>query len=194
MPPKIILASQSPRRKQLLKQIGLDFEVCESQYEEDMSLDKSPVELAEFLSYKKAEEVASHYQEGIVVAGDTMIIFDGKVIGKPKDMADAQQTLEKFSGKKVEVISGLTIWDTASNKKITTHGTGWVKFRNLDKKEIKNYLQAEPEALGFAGSFGALNKGAVLIEEFSGDFYSITGLPLTKLYVGLKKLGVKVFN
>ncbi len=188
---QIILASQSPRRKQLLEQIGLiDFIIQESTYEEDMTLGKTPEELAEFLSLEKAKEVANHYDDAIIIAGDTMIFFDGKVIGKAKSKKEAIKMLTKFSGQKVGCVSGLAIIDTKNNRKIVDHNIGWVNFRKLNKKEIIDYVNNEKNILGFAGGFGLLNKGAILIDSTEGDFFSIIGLPLTKLYLGLKKLGV----
>ena len=188
---QIILASQSPRRKQLLEQIGLiDFIIQESTYEEDMTLGKTPEELAEFLSLEKAKEVANHYDDAIIIAGDTMIFFDGKVIGKAKSKKEAIKMLTKFSGQKVGCVSGLAIIDTKNNRKVVDHGIGWVNFRKLNSKEIIDYVNNEKNILGFAGGFGLLNKGAILIDSTEGDFFSIIGLPLAKLYLGLKKLGV----
>ncbi len=192
---KIILASKSERRQQLLKQIGLtDFIVRESDYQEDMTLDKKPVELAQFLAMGKAKEVASHYSEGIVVAGDTMVFLANEVIGKPKDENEAINVLTKFSGKRVGLVSGLALINAKTGKAISDYGIGWVKFRKLTVKEIADYVSSEKNILTFAGGFGLLNKGAILTEAVEGDFFSIIGLPLTKLYLGLKKLGVNVLK
>ncbi len=188
---QIVLASQSPRRKQLLEQIGLtDFIIQESAYEEDMSLNKTPTELAEFLSLEKGKEVANHYDDAIIIAGDTMIFFEDQVIGKSKSKEEAVQTLMKFSGQKVGCVSGLAIIDAKNNRKIVDHGIGWVNFRKLNSKEIIDYVNNEKNILGFAGGFGLLNKGAILIDSTEGDFFSIIGLPLAKLYLGLKEFGV----
>jgi septum formation protein len=192
---KIVLASQSPRRKQLLEQIGIvNFEVRESEYEEDMTLNKSPEDLAEFLALNKAEEVAEHYESAVVIAGDTMLFLNNKVLGKPKSEKEAQEMLEKFSGQRVECVSGLAIIDTATNKKIVTHNTAQLQFRELSRKEIKKHLIAEKKILTLAGGFNILNVGAILIESMEGDFFSIMGLPLTKLYLGLEKMGVDVLE
>ena len=192
---KIILASKSERRQQLLKQIGLtDFIVRESDYQEDMSLDKKPAELAKFLAMGKAKEVGGHYEEGIVVAGDTMVFLADEVIGKPKDKNEAVNVLTKFSGKRVGLISGLALIDVKTGKAISDYGIGWVKFRKLTAKEIADYVSSEKDILNFAGGFGLLNKGAILAEAVEGDFFSIIGLPLAKLYLGLKKLGVDILK
>ncbi len=188
---QIILASQSPRRKQLLEQIGLtDFIIKESAYEEDMTLTKAPEELAEFLSLEKAKEVANHYDDAIIIAGDTMIFFDGKVIGKAKSKKEAIKMLTKFSGQRVGCVSGLAIIDTKNNRKVVDHNIGWVNFRKLKSKEIIDYVNNEKNILGLAGGFSLLNKGVMLINSTEGDFFSIVGLPLVKLYLGLKEFGV----
>ena len=192
---RIILASKSEHRRQLLKQIGLtDFIVRESDYQEDMTLDKKPVELAQFLAGEKAREVARHYNEGVVIAGDTMVFFADEVIGKSKDKDEAIDVLTKFSGKRVGLVSGLAIIDVKSGKMISDYGIGWVRFRKLTPKEIVDYVNSENDILTFAGSFGLLSKGAVLVEAVEGDFFSIIGLPLTKLYFGLKKMGVDILR
>ncbi len=191
---KIILASQSPRRKQLLEQIGLtDFEIRESAYEEDMTLDKTPIELAKFLAYEKAKEVAQHYQDAIIIAGDTMVFMNNKVYGKPKNLEEAKKMLQTFSGQKIGCVSGLAMIDTKTKEEIITHGIGWIKFRNLAEEEIDEYLKIEENILGFAGAFGLLNKGAVLVDGTEGDFFAIIGLPINKVYLGLKDFKMKVF-
>jgi septum formation protein len=192
---KIILASQSPRRKQLLQQIGLeDFEIQESAYKEDMTLNKSPRKLAEFLAFQKAKDVARRYKEAIVIGGDSIIFLDGKIYGKAKDKQEAVKMLQLFSGKKVGCVSGLAIIDIKNGKRIVTHGVGWLQFRKLSLKEIEKYVRKEDNILGVAGGFNIVNKGAVLIDSIEGDFYSIVGLPVTKLYLGLKELGVDILS
>jgi len=192
---KIVLASQSFRRKQLLEQIGItDFEIRESAYEEDMTLNKKPVELAEFLAYEKAKEVAQHYEDAIIIAGDTMIFMDDKVYGKAKSLEEAKKMLLTFSGQKIGCVSGLAMIDAKSKKEIITHGIGWLKFRDLSEEEIVDYLQTENDILKVAGAFNILSKGAILMEKTEGDFFSIVGLPINKVYLGLKGFGVNVLK
>jgi len=122
-----------------------------------------------------------------------MIFMDDKVYGKPKNLEEAKKMLLTFSGQKIGCVSGLAMIDSKSKKEIITHGIGWIKFRDLDEVEIDKYLKAEESVLGFAGAFGLLNKGAVLIDSTEGDFFSIIGLPISKVYLELQELGVKVF-
>lgn len=187
---KIVLASKSYWRKALLEQIGLkDFEVMESDYEEDMSALDDPRELAKFLALKKGEAVAKNFDDAIVLSGDTFIIFENRFIGKPKDSEDAKKTLRLFSGKEVTAISGFAIIDTKSGKVVNDFNEGAVKFRNLSDEEIDDYV-ATGEPLSLAGSFGIMKRGAVLVESTSGDFYSTVGFPISRIYRELKEFGI----
>lgn len=187
---KIVLASKSPWRKSLLEQIGIkDFQIMESDYEEDMSALENPIELVKFLALKKGEAVAKNFEDAIIISGDTFIVFEGKFIGKPKDNEDAKQTLKLFSGKEVSAISGFAVIDTKSGKIINDYGEGLVKFRTITDEEIDDYL-ASGEALNLAGSFGVLKRAAVFMDSFSGDFFSIVAFPINKIYLALRDLGV----
>ncbi len=191
---KIVLASQSKVRANVLRQIGLtDFIIQESTYEEDMTLDKTPQELAKFLSLGKAENVALDYDDAIIIAGDTFIIHKGQVMGKPNNAVEGVRMLQEFSGKKIKVISGLAIIDTKTNKIINDYGIGFVGFRKFTNDEAEKYA-ATPESLRSAGAFAIAGLGAVLVDGLEGDIYSINTLPLTKLYLGLKEMGVDVLE
>ncbi|KKP77953.1 MAG: septum formation protein Maf [Candidatus Moranbacteria bacterium RIFOXYA12_FULL_35_19] len=190
---KIVLASESSRRKALLEQMGLEFEVCESEYEEDMAVMSDPYELVKFLARKKGEDVAKHYEDAIIISGDTFTIFEEKFIGKPKDEEDAKQTLRNFSGKTHEIISGFAIIDTKNKITINDFGKALVKFRDLSEEEIADYV-ATKEPLSRGGAYGMMELGAVIIESIEGDFYSVIGLPLNKIYPELKKMGVDILK
>jgi septum formation protein len=186
---KIVLASKSPRRKFLLELMGLKFEIRESQYEEDMQAYQDPYRLVKFLAFKKAEEVARHYPNAIIIGADTFVVYKNKFIGKPKDKKDALRIIKLLSGKSHLAISGLALIDTKTGKKIITHEEAKVTFRKLSDNEIKKYLR-DKECLSMAGAYGLMGKAAGLIKSIEGDFYSIIGLPLTKLHLSLKKMGV----
>lgn len=190
---KIILASNSEWRKKLLHQIGLNFEIIPSEYEEDMTAIEDPYDLVKFLALKKGEDVAKKYDNAIIISGDTFVVFNGKFIGKPKDVDDAKNTLRNFSGKTHEIISGFAIIDTKTGKTINDLGKAFVKFKELTDEEINNYVSTG-EPLTKAGSYALMGKASVLIEKTEGDFYSIIGLPLNKVYESLKELGVNVFK
>jgi septum formation protein len=186
---KIVLASKSPRRKVLLEQIGLEFEIRESEYEEDMAAMSDPHELVKFLALNKARDVAKHYEDSIVIGADTFVIFNDKFIGKPKDEQDARKILQNFSGRVHEIVTGFAIIDTKNKIEINDVGTASVKFRELTEEEINNYI-ATGEPMTRAGAYGLMEKAAVLIDSINGDFYSVIGLPLNKIYTNLLKLGV----
>lgn len=191
---KIVLASKSYWRKTLLEQIGLkDFEIMESNYEEDMSALDNPKELAKFLALKKGEAVAEKFDDAIILSGDTFIVFEGKFMGKPKDSEDAKRMLRLFSGQEVSAVSGYAIIDTKTRQVINDFNEGTAKFRKLSDEEIDDYV-ATGEPLSLAGSFGIMKKGVVLFESVGGDFYSIVGFPIGKIYLALREMGVNVFK
>jgi septum formation protein len=190
---KIVLASRSEWRKKLLEQIGLEFEVRESEYEEDMNDNSDPHKLVQFLALKKAEDVARHYDDAIIISGDTFVIFNNKFIGKPKDKDDAKNILKGFSGKEHEIVSGFAIIDTKNKTIVSDLGSAIVRFKDLSDEEINNYVETG-EPLTKAGAYALMGMGAVLIEGIKGDFYSVIGLPLNKIYIELKKIGVNVLK
>ena len=185
---KIILASRSPRRKKILEQVGLEFEIVDSNFDEDSVSLADPIELAKFLALKKAEAVAVNYDDAIIIGADSVVIFKGAALGKPRDAADAKRILSELSGKENKVITGLAIIDSKNKTVVNSHGEAVVKFRNLSAEEINEYV-ATGEPLDMAGACGLMERGAVLAERVRGDFYSIVGLPLAKLYVELRKMG-----
>jgi septum formation protein len=187
---KIVLASSSERRAQLLKQIGLvNFIIDPSNIEEVMDENISPSELVQKLALEKAKDVAARYPDAIIIGADTFIVQGKKYLGKPKDTADAKKILSSFSGKSHKALSGFALIDTKEGKIITGYDVAKVFFRKLTEKEIDDYITTG-EPLDKAGAYGYMHRGAVLIEKVEGDFYSVIGLPIAKIHVELKKLGV----
>jgi len=193
MEEKIILASSSPRRKELLEQIGLQFEIIPSGYEEDMSLDLSNEELAKTLAYNKAKDVVDKVENGVVIGSDTFIVFSGKRIGKPRDEKDAKEILQMISGQTVTIYSGLAIINKQNKKEITDFEITDVKIKELTEKEIKEYIETG-EPLDKAGAFAIQGRGAIFIEKINGCFSNVIGLPLYKLYTNLLKIGVDILK
>jgi len=185
---KIVLASKSPRRKRLLKILGVKFSVRESACEEDMSVSSDPYKLAQFLALEKAREVAKHYKDAIIIGADSFIIDQGEFIGKPKDKKQARQFLKNFSGKEHQAVTGFALVDTKYNKTFTDYGEALVKFRDLTDNDINDYV-ATGEPLEMAGAYGLMDGGAFLVDSIKGDFYSVIGLPLAKVYLALKQFG-----
>jgi septum formation protein len=190
---KIVLASASPRRKEILEITGLKFSVCVSDYEEDLNLKLNPRELARFLSRKKAETVAHKYRDTIIIAADTFIVFKNKLLGKPRDDREAEKMLKMLNGKAHSVITGFTIIDTGSGKKLSRSVETKVYFKRLSLNEIRAYVRSK-EPLDKAGAYAIQGIGAVFIEKIEGDYFNVVGLPLCALAEGLKRFGVDVLK
>ena len=185
---KIILASSSPRRKELFEKLRLPFTIEASDYEEDMTLKIPPLKLAKTLSCGKALAVARKHQSGIVIGADTFVVFDNHLLGKPKSEAEAVKMLTKLSGKRVDILTGLTIINIASGKKVSITDITKVYIKKLSKQEIDNYVMSG-EPMDKAGAFAIQGLGAVIIKKIEGDFMGAMGLPLFALAKELKKLG-----
>lgn len=187
---KIILASTSPRRKQLLEQVGVVFDIEPSSYEEDMTLDMPSVELAKYLSLGKAQAVADkHVGENVVVIGsDTFISYQDKVLGKPHTSERAKEMLQMLSGKQHQVITGYSIIDCSNGETISEAETIQVYFRDLTEKEIDAYI-ATGEPLDRAGAYAIQEKGALLVQKIEGDYFALVGLPVGPVVRALQKIG-----
>ena len=184
---KIILASSSPRRQFLFRQIGFDFEVVPSNFEEVFDTSISPQENALGLSKAKAFDIAGKFQNAFVVGADTIVVLNGDIMGKPTDDSDALLMLKKLSGREHIVYTGFTIVDRPSNKFISEIESTAVKFRDLDHEEIINYIKSGSPA-DKAGAYGIQDDyGALFVEKINGCFYNVVGFPLTKFYITLKK-------
>jgi septum formation protein len=188
---RIILASASPRREELLEKIGLKFEVEPSNYEEDMRSKSSPDELAKSISLEKAKIVARRHRNAIVIAADTFIVFRGKIMGKPNTEAEAREMLVTLRGKSHSVITGFTILDTDRNKVLTKSVETIIHIKNLTPEEIDAYVKSK-EPLDKAGAYAIQGLGSVIVERIEGDYFNVMGLPLSALAEGLKEFGVHI--
>lgn len=188
---KIILASASPRRKEILALTGLRFRVDAGDYEEKMDLPMEPHELARFLSTEKARAVAAKYRNALIIAADTFLLFEGELLGKPGNEQEARRMLARLNGRSHSVITGYTIFDTARNKSLSESVETRVFFRQLTTKEIDSYVKSG-EPLDKAGSYGIQGLGALLVEKIEGDYFNVMGLPLGALVQSLKKFGVRI--
>jgi septum formation protein len=189
----IILASSSPRRKEILGKTGLKFKVDESDYEERIDDSLKPHELVRFLSREKARDVARRHGSALVIAADTIVVLRGRFLGKPRSEEQAREMLNALSGKAHSVISGFTIIDTVSKKEASGSVESKVFFQRLSMEEIEAYLRSG-EPFDKAGAYGIQGLGAVLIKKIEGDFFNVMGLPLTALTESLKKFGVNVLR
>jgi len=187
---KIVLASTSLPRKQILSKSGLKFAVRESSFEEDMTLRMSPEKLAEHLSAARA--IAENCSDALVIAADTFIAYKNQKLGKPKTAKRAAEMLRMLSGKRHKIITGVTIIDTKTGKTLTFHETTKIFMKKMSPAEIAGYV-ATGEPLHKAAGYALQERGAVFIKKIDGDFFNAMGLPIARLMDELKKFGVRVF-
>jgi len=188
---KIILASASPRRAELLKMIGInDFEVIADNAEEELTPGLSPELTVCKIALQKAKNVSKRCErDSLIIAADTEVYMDGEAFGKPMDEADAVRMLKRLSGQKHRVYTGVAI---ISEGVVTTGAEVTdVYFRDLSDKEIEAYVKTG-EPMDKAGAYGAQGKGAVFVERIEGDFFNVMGLPVCRLSGLLRKVGVLV--
>ena len=191
---RFILASASPRRKELLRQlIGDNFEVIVSSYEESTRPGLDAHGLVLHHSIKKARDVATRLCEGFIIAADTVILCDGTVLGKPISQDDALSSLEFIRGKCIKAITGVTLLDVSSGKEICFSESTDVIMRNYSYQEIVSYVSSG-EPFGKAGSFAIQSKGAALVERVNGDPFNVVGLPLFSLGRILCDMGIDIFS
>jgi len=191
----LVLASASPRREALLRQIGLAFEVRPSEVEEQPSLLAAGGDPGEFVrqyAYQKALDVATHYERALVIGADTVVTLEGELLGKPAGERQAREMLALLSGRTHEVHTGLAVVKAglpAAHPRVAQVVTQ-VTFRELDPAEIRGYA-ATGEPLDKAGGYGIQGKGAVLVAGIEGDYYNVVGLPLATLWEMLRYFGVR---
>lgn len=187
----VILASGSPRRADLLKQVGIDFKIFTSRTDESFDEEASPENIAMDLSSRKASFVFEEVMpttDTAVIAADTIVVYNGKVLGKPKDRDDAINTLKSLSGNTHQVYTGVTIYYYVNNcinvenfyEKVD------VEFYDISENEILKYVDTW-EPMDKSGSYGIQGKGAVFVKKIDGDYYSVVGLPIARIYNSLKK-------
>lgn len=185
---KIILASASPRRRELLEQAGLEYEVMPSSVEEQVRFDE-PGLVVEDLAAKKAEDVAKNVEDGIVIGADTVVALDGEILGKPKDDEDAFRMLSAMQGKAHTVYTGVSIVvkENKEKKEVQTFSVGTKVFMYpVEEKEIRAYI-ATKEPCDKAGAYAIQGRGATFIEKIEGDYNNVVGLPLSRVYREIRK-------
>lgn len=191
MPKKIILASNSPRRKELLRQIGLTFTSDPADLDEAILPGEAPEVYAVRVALDKARVAAARAGEALVIAADTIVVLDGIILGKPVDAADAERMLSLLSGRMHRVITGLAIIDAGTGRPATAAATTNVWFHPLSPRTISAYA-ATGEPLDKAGAYGIQEKGALLVEKIEGCYFNVVGLPVSLLSAMLKDFGIKI--
>ena len=187
----IILASNSPRRRELLAQIGIrDFQILSPDVDETVEPGLSPARMVETLSLRKARAAAGRAgADDLILAADTVVALDGRVLGKPQDEGDAFAMLSALSGREHHVYTGVTA--LLGEQAVTQHEETAVAFRALSPEEIRDYI-ATGEPMDKAGAYGIQGVGALLVQGIRGDYCNVVGLPLFRLGRMLSGFGVKL--
>ena len=190
---KIILASGSPRRKRMSEDLKIDFSVMVSNYEEDIAGKDDDVSLVEKTAYNKALEVSKRADDdALIVAADTVVVFDKKILGKPKDKADAKQMLKMLQGNTHTVVTSIAIIDNLEKKTLINSEKTKVTFDKLTDREIDDYIKTG-EPMDKAGAYGIQGLGCVFIQKVDGCYNNVVGLPAYLLAKMLKSFGVYLF-
>ena len=189
----ILLASTSPRRQELLKLLGLEFRIVPPTCEETLSPHLSPSEQTRQLARNKAQSVANEHPEDLVLGSDTVIEIEGKLLGKPENMQEAETMLRHLRGRCHQVHTGVAIIQQATHVSIDFVETAQVWIKSFDEHTLKSYLATE-ESLGKAGAYSIQGEGAQLIEKIEGNYPTIVGLPLWRTAKALEQQGVVLPN
>lgn len=191
MKPAVILASNSPRRRELLEQLGISFSVDPADVDERVLRGEAPEAYAARVALDKARVAAGRAREGVVIAADTIVVVGDSILGKPADARDAGQMLAALSGREHRVITGLVVMDAASGRTAARTSITQVWFKDLSEREIADYV-ATGEPLDKAGAYGIQGRGALLVERIEGCFSNVVGLPLSLLVEMLRNFGVSL--
>lgn len=190
---KIILASTSPRRKELLESVGLQFDVVHAKYEEDMSGHIDPEKVVRMFSYEKAASLTSDYPDALIIAADTIVHINDTVYGKPSSLEEAKTMLASLSGKIHTVYTGYTVLDTKTDIYKTEVSKTEIKLAELTSENIETYFKKVPP-LDKAGAYAIQGLGSTFTEWIKGEYTNVVGLPLASLTKTLKEFGIDLLN
>lgn len=188
---KIILASASPRRKELLSQIGVTFEIIKAEKEEHIT-SSIPTEVVKELSMQKAKEVAAKCDGSIIIGADTIVAMEGQILGKPKDRADAMRMLRLLQGKKHQVITGVTVLLGSTKTRSFAEVTD-VSLYPMTDAQIERYI-ATGEPMDKAGAYGIQGRFAAYVRGIEGDYNNVVGLPVGRLYQEVLSAGIDLLD
>lgn len=188
---QLILASRSPRRKQILKMIGLDFTIHKSNYHENPIDHKTPVRLAEIHALEKARDVARNYTDGLIIGADTIVVIDHEILGKPVDHNDAFEMLRKLSGRTHEVMTGVAVYNAGNSKNLSFVATTAVTFVELSNDMINHYLDNYHYS-DKAGSYAIQDYSSLFVKKITGCFYNVVGFPVSEFYHRMNDQGNKI--
>lgn len=192
--PILVLASSSPRRQELIALLGLPVQILPSRVDEDTPEHWTPSKIVEGLAERKALAVKAEHAEdidssSIVVGSDTIVVLNGKVMGKPRDARDAERMLQELSGKVHKVYTGVSCIRVSDAKTVTSHRVTKVRMRELSQDQISRYV-ATGEPMDKAGSYGIQEIGSLLVEYIEGCYFNVVGLPVSLLAVQLEQFDI----
>jgi septum formation protein len=185
-PPPLVLASQSPRRAELIGRLGLTFDTVPADIDERYLPGETPEAHAERLACEKALAIAARRPEALVVGSDTIVVIDGDVLGKPRDDAHAVEMLLRLSGREHEVCTGVAV--ALADRVESGLERVRVRFRELDRRECEEYV-ATREPMDKAGAYGIQGFGSAIVECIDGDFFAVMGLPVVRMLTLIERLG-----
>lgn len=187
---KIILASASPRRIEILKNINLDFEVIPSKFEEEEIIN-NPVEMVLKFAYNKALDVKNTItnEDALIVAADTIVFKDGKILGKPKNQEDAAEMLKMLSNSVHQVYTGLAVF--YKDNYLVDYEVTDVYFKEVSDEEIEGYIKTN-EPMDKAGAYAIQGIGSLFVKKIDGCYFNVVGLPISKFYEIIKRMGIKI--
>jgi septum formation protein len=188
---RLVLASGSPRRRELVKMIGLEFELAVPEVREDSVSPARPSNFVVEVALAKALSLAHRFPDAVILGADTVVVLDRKILGKPRDLSDARAMLRTLSGKTHTVYTGLALVDVPTGLRETGYEKSLVTMKNMTKAEIDDYL-ATGEPMDKAGSYGIQGFGAVFVKHINGCFFNVMGLPVARLYDMLRELSSRV--
>ncbi len=186
---QLVLASKSPRRIELLNELKLDFIVHPSDFEEKHT-HENPEELVIHNAIGKAQEVARHYKDALIIGVDTVVAFQDNIINKPKDIEDAKRILRLLSNTTHRVISGICVIDAKKHKAITAIEQTLVTIDKLEESDIESYVNSG-EGVDKAAGYAIQGIGSLFVKKIEGDYFNVVGLPIFRLRKLLKKAGIK---
>jgi septum formation protein len=185
---KIILASASPRRAEMLEILGVSFELAPSNVNERPHPDEAPSDYIIRLARAKVIDVARKKEAGLVIGADTIVVVDGKLLGKPEDREDAERMLRQLSGRWHAVMTGVALYEAGTKREVVDYDKTLVRFAQLTEREIDWYV-GSGEPMDKAGAYAIQGKGSIFVEEIAGNYHNVVGLPIPLVYRLAKRLG-----
>jgi len=188
---KVVLASGSPRRTEILSALGVPHEVKESGYDEEAVVYDDPIEMVEELALQKALSVASEVEDALVIGGDTTVYVDGQILAKAVDEAEAERMIRLLMGKTHRCITGVAVVDSLTDEKVVGNGEGQITFRTLGEDEIKKYIESGAWR-GFAGAYAVQGRASAWVVSQTGVTSAIYGMPVVLTADLLEQMGYQI--